>query len=292
MKNYIYGRSPLLVCAGVFALMFSARIYAQPSNGFSSYLQQLPGAPKSPADGELVSASASAVENSSDINKLEKQLTEYFAALQGPASARSGDENNEETAAVQSTTAIAVSTRSTKNAVVNPADKNIPKGHNTPQSGQPMSPYDSCRSLIHEIQGIANRYTILLADVESKYVGDVNAVDAKARAEQTNEPCGANSECLRRHRRNRDLGIVSAEHTRIDHSSELVNSEIKELLPVIKKFDLMLPKRLATVTPLATRRELDGLSSYVMNIVLGAAEHIKLSRIHIAECVRLLQESR
>ena len=291
MTTKFSGRITLLVLCGAF-LTIHANVSAQTQNGFASYLQQLPGAPKSPADADLVSASAQAIENPADIDKIERQMSEYLASLQGP-SIGTAVKPDEHTSTKATTKVIAAEhVKSDDPVEAENVRLELPNVRNTPQSVSYIAPYDSCRSIVKRIQTVSNEYLRLFSEVELNYVYAMNVAEDKARDEQKREVCGSNSDCLKRHHRNRNLGIVGAQHMRIDKSAELTSSEIGKLVPLVKEFDRLMPKHLSTVNPATTRRELNGFSSYVMNVVLGMAEHIKLNRVHIAECARLLQDAR
>src|SRR5579883_2779017 len=180
--------------------------------------------------------------------------------------------------------------------------------NSTPESGTPtkgnignatvqsvptttITPIDTVLRLAHAIDLISRAVERSYINSDNIYSDKVNTANEHMRALQMKEPCGSDTKCFKRHRRAYDLELAEAEKSRITAASSIITSEVTELLGTMRSLDELLPKTLMTVRDIEFRKALSETIIIASNILTDITEHIKISRIGISNCAKLLREA-
>lgn len=274
-------RNIIGVCIVLCIVTANSRgLRAQSGSGeFHTYFERLPKPTAALAEHELLQADPNTLDTTADIARIERQLTQYFENVRGRGPSRSNVGQNTSPNKESGNVSIHAEKPSNKEDV-----------SYAPQSEGAVST-DSCLALLRLLQRMDHQFETSIHAIENAYTDRVRTADDAARALQTSEPCKGSIECSRRHQREHALSLSSAERFRFDRNQEIVRTQLRELGPVFASVDAAIPPDISRVSDRNRRRILEELGMKTVSVFVSVAERLKLDRIYLSNCSRLLHQA-
>jgi hypothetical protein len=270
-------------CIGAIMCLFAfgeVAVRAQSGpGGFRAFLDHLPGPPTAPPDAELVKLDPNKIDSGDDISAAERQLADHLDGITGKNMTHSANQSGT-TMNVQS----GISSVHTR-------DHSIDERVFSEPFSLPSLTEDSCVHLGHRLHDLEFQFNKRLEAIDTVYNTRVLAAHARANAIDRDEPCNGSVKCIKRHRSERDGAIAAAERVRIEKRSEILKAQIAELAPMLTAVDVALPVRAWRIENEHFRRNLEELGDQALRLSITMAEQIKLNRLYIANCCKLLREA-
>ncbi len=245
---------------------------------FSSYLEKLPDAGSLPSDAILETTSPDSLEKSQEIHQLEAQLENYVRLLRGEFTAVRNDASQ----------ANAVAVSNTQSGNIRQQSDPPPSELIATAQGELKDPVaDTLLALAKTLQELKIAFDASYKAITDVHIYRTNVANAVSNQLQKTEPCNADPDCITKHRKARNHDLSEAGKDRIIYNLSLVASQIRQLKPLLAKIDVALPKpfpKAAKAKAMAI-----SLSENARNILIAVSEQIKLQRIFIAECAKLMQ---